>query len=117
MESALVLMLYDVMRDLVKRYQPDVIVSTYPLYQSPLDALFTIDKASIPIIEVVTDLVSVHRLWFNRGVDLCLVPTPAVHDLAVQCGVPPEKVILNGIPISPEISREKRSKLELRKDA
>jgi 1,2-diacylglycerol 3-beta-galactosyltransferase len=116
MESALVLMLYDVMRDLVKRYQPDVIVSTYPLYQSPLDALFTIDKASIPIIEVVTDLVSVHRLWFNRGVDLCLVPTPAVHDLAVQCGVPPEKVVLNGIPISPEISREKRSKLELRKD-
>lgn len=28
----------------------------------------------------------------------------------------PEKVILNGIPISPEISREKRSKLELRKE-
>ncbi len=114
MESALVLMLYDVMRDLVKRYQPNVIVSTYPLYLSPLDALFTIEKGSVPIIEVVTDLVSVHRLWFNFGVDRCLVPTPVVQELAIQAGIPSEKVVLNGIPISPEISRETRSKPELR---
>lgn len=114
LESALILMLYDVMKDLVKRYQPDAIVSTYPLYMAPLDAVFTIEQSSLPIIEVITDLVSVHRLWFNIGVDLCLVPTPEVNNLAVQYGIPENKVILNGIPISPKITNETRSKRDLR---
>ncbi len=116
MESALVLMLYDVLKDIVKRYQPDAIVSTYPLYQSPLDAIFTIEQSSIPIIEIITDLVSVHRLWFNIGVDLCLVPTQTVRDLALQQGLPSENVILTGIPISPKITAETRSKMELRQE-
>jgi 1,2-diacylglycerol 3-beta-galactosyltransferase len=114
LESALILMLYDVMRDLVKRYQPDAIVSSYPLYQAPLDAVFTIEQTCIPIVEAITDLVSVHRLWFNVGVDLCLVPTPEVARLAIQNGLPEEKVILNGIPVSPRIVQETRSKEELK---
>src|SRR5512142_728310 len=36
MENGLIVLLYDVMRDVVRRYQPDAIVSTYPLYQAPL---------------------------------------------------------------------------------
>jgi 1,2-diacylglycerol 3-beta-galactosyltransferase len=114
MDGALMLMLYDVMKDLVKRYRPDVIASTYLLYQAPLDAVFTVEKESIPIVVTVTDLVSVHSLWFYPGVDMCLVPTIEVQNLAYQSGLPEEKVILNGIPISPQIPQETRTKAELR---
>ena len=31
-ETALTLMLYDVMRDIVETYQPDIVVTTYPVY-------------------------------------------------------------------------------------
>lgn len=113
MESALTLMLYDVMRDLIKRYQPNVIVSTYPLYQAALDALFTIEGSSIPMVVSITDLVSIHRIWFNVGVDFCLVPTPDVKRLAMQEGLPEEKIILTGIPVSTQIVSEQRSKAEL----
>jgi 1,2-diacylglycerol 3-beta-galactosyltransferase len=113
MEGGLTLMLYDVMRDLVKRYQPNVIVSTYPLYQAPLDALFTVEGTSIPMVVSITDLVSVHRIWFNVGVDYSLVPTQEVRRLALNDGLQEEKVILTGIPVSPQIVREQRSKAEL----
>ena len=75
MDGAFILMLYDVMRDLVEEHKPDAIVTTYPAYQSPLDALFLVGEKRIPLLTVITDLVSVHRTWFNQGVDRCLVPT------------------------------------------
>lgn len=116
MESGLTLMLYDVMRDLVKRYQPNVIVSTYPLYQAPLDALFTLEGSSIPMIVSITDLVSVHRIWFNVGVDFCLVPTNEVKRMAIQDNLPEEKIILTGIPVSPIFAKPIASKSELQSE-
>jgi 1,2-diacylglycerol 3-beta-galactosyltransferase len=102
-ESAFTVLLFEVLRDCVRRYQPDAIVSTYPLYQAPLSAIFTITRRSVPLLVAVTDLVTVHRLWFNDGVDLCLVPTASVHDLAIDSGLPAERVRITGIPVSPDL--------------
>jgi 1,2-diacylglycerol 3-beta-galactosyltransferase len=115
-ESALIVMLYEVMRDLIRRYEPDAIVSTYPLYQAPLDAVFTIRRRYVPLLAVVTDLVTVHRLWFNTRVSRCLVPTEMVRDLAIEAGLKPEKVLITGIPVHPDLVRTGRSMMELRQD-
>ena len=113
-ESALILMLYDVLKDLVQKLNPDVIVTTYPIYQAPLDAIFTLEKINAPIAAVVTDLVDVHRIWFNVGVERLFVPTPAVQQQALHYGLPEEKVVVTGIPVSTTISNEHRSKAEIR---
>jgi 1,2-diacylglycerol 3-beta-galactosyltransferase len=113
-ESALVLMLYDVLHDVLKRYEPDAIVITYPLYQAPLDAIFTITRRRVPLITVVTDLATVHRLWFHNAADLCLVPTDVVRDLAVGAGLPPSRVKITGIPVDPDLGMGTQSKAELR---
>ncbi len=115
-ESALMILLYDVMRDLVTTYRPDAIVSTYPLYQSALEAVFTIDRKSVPLYTVVTDLSSVHRIWFNRVSDACLVPNQAVRDLAIASNLKPENVIETGIPVSPKLMKENRSKEVIRRE-
>ncbi|MEW6178692.1 MAG: glycosyltransferase [Chloroflexota bacterium] len=114
LESALTVMLFEVLRDLLRKVNPDVIVTTYPLYQAPLTALFSIFRTFVPLITVVTDLVSVHRLWFHTNVDLLLVPTPEVRQLAIDAGIAPEKIHITGIPVHPQIAEEKRSALELR---
>ena len=114
MHGAFVLMLYDVMKDLVAHNKPDAIVTTYPVYQAPLDALFTMRGLGVPLLTVVTDLVSTHRIWFNTGVDFCLVPTEEVRQLALQGGIPEHKVKITGIPVSTEILEEKRSKSDIR---
>jgi 1,2-diacylglycerol 3-beta-galactosyltransferase len=107
-ESALTVLLFEVLRDCVRRHQPDAIVSTYPLYQAPLSAVFSITRRSVPLLVAVTDLMTVHRLWFNSGVDLCLVPTTSVHDLAIDSGLPAERVKITGIPVSPDLARGDR---------
>ncbi len=114
-ETGLILMLFEVMNDLVERYQPHVVVTTYPLYQAPVDAVKVIMRKKAPLVTVITDLATVHRLWFNENADACLVPTPVVRELAIKNGLLPERVLQTGLPIHPRLALEKRSKSELRK--
>ena len=115
-DSALVLLLYEVMHDLVDTYKPDAIVTTYPLYQSALEAVFVIDRQFVPLYTVVTDLSTVHRIWFHKAATACLVPNQTVFDLAVASNLDPQKVIITGIPVSPRLNQETRSRAEIRRE-
>ena len=113
-ENLLILALYEVMGEIVRAHLPEVIVSTYPMYQGALRAYFDLNAVCVPLIVVVTDLISVHRLWFETGVDLCLVPTEEVKKLALENGMKENKVHITGIPVSPYLANEPRNKTELR---
>lgn len=101
--NSLTLMLFNAMRELIHQKQPDVIVCTYTFYQDSLAAVFAVDKIRIPVLTVVTDLATVNRLWFNPIADVCVVPTQAVYNLAMEAGLPAEKVKIIGIPVHPEL--------------
>lgn len=113
-ESVLTLALYEVMGELVREHQPDVIASTYPMYQAPLVAYFGLNDICVPLVVVVTDLVSVHRIWFEPDVDRCLVPTEVVRDLALKHGVDAKKIHITGIPVSPHFANNTRGKEDIR---
>jgi 1,2-diacylglycerol 3-beta-galactosyltransferase len=115
-ESSVTVMLFEVLRDLLVKYQPDVVVTTFPLYQAPLEAVFTVFRYYIPVITVVTDLVSIHRMWFHRVVEYCLVPTEIVQGLALENGIPADKIKITGIPVNPQVVRETRPAAEIRKE-
>jgi 1,2-diacylglycerol 3-beta-galactosyltransferase len=116
MESALVVFLYEIMRDVVKLYRPDAILTTYPLYQAPIAAVFTVSRMSIPFITVVTDLITVHRIWFNKNTDACLVPTSVVASLAEANGIHPQRIQVTGMPVYPKFVKETRTPDEVRID-
>lgn len=115
LEGALIVLMYEVIYDLLREYRPNAIVSTYPLYTAPIIALFTIRRQSIPYYLVVTDLVSVHRVWFNPKADRILVPTEEVARQAQALGYEPDRVTITGIPINPEISKLTDSPAEIRR--
>ena len=114
LESSLAVLLNEVMRDILKKSQPDVILSTYPMYAPALTSLFRSKRYRVPLFTSITDLSTVHRLWFHRKVDGCLVPNSLVADLATSYGVNPEKVTITGIPVHPNVVRETRSKNAVR---
>ena len=116
MESSLAVILHDVMRDILKKSQPDVILATYPMYPAAITPFFHNKRSRVPLFTSITDLSTVHRLWFHRKVDGCLVPNSLVADLATSYGMNPEKVIITGIPVHPNVVRETRSKNEVRAD-
>ena len=115
-ESAMTVLLFNVLREIVHQHQPDVIVCTYPVYQEILSAIFAIEKCHIPLLTVVTDLANVHEVWFNPASDLCLVPTQTVYDKAVDAGLPPEKVRLTGMPVHPALAKGQQDQASLRQD-
>jgi len=113
-ESALTVMLFEAMHEVIRHHRPDAIVTTYPLYQAPLGAVYAINRRYVPLLTVVTDLATVHRIWFHDAADLCLVPTPHVRDLALKYGIPPDKIQVTGVPVRPELARGDRDPAAVR---
>lgn len=103
-EQVLIVMLYGVLRDTLRHYRPDAVVTTYPLYQAPLAAVFALGRERVPTLTVVTDLATVHGLWFNDDVDRCLVPTAAVQVKAAESGLPLDCVEVTGLPVNPALA-------------
>lgn len=114
--SSVTVILYKVMRDILEDIQPDAILSTYHMYNGPLGAALALRHSPAPLFTVITDLMHVHKLWFQPKTATFFVPTPAVRIEAILNGVPPEKIVLSGIPVNPQIAQEKRSKAEIRRE-
>jgi 1,2-diacylglycerol 3-beta-galactosyltransferase len=117
LEQSLIILLLETMRLLLDQYKPNVVVNTYPAYQTPmLTALRRHKRSRIPFYTVITDLSTIHRLWFDRRVTGCLVPNSIVAELAMSQGIDSSKVTITGIPVSPAISHETRTKTKIRKE-
>jgi UDP-N-acetylglucosamine:LPS N-acetylglucosamine transferase len=101
---ALAAALFRAVRQTVRATRPDVIVTTYPHYLYALDAVFAFEHRHIPLLTVLTDLVSLHRLWFHPVTDLCLVPTAHARRLALRLGIPRRRIRLTGIPVNPALA-------------
>lgn len=107
-ESAVTVMLFNIVRDLFARFQPDVILATHSMYAAPASAVMAIQQWNIPYLVVVTDLTNVHRMWFHKAADLILVPTRHAYEQALELGIPSRRVVVTGIPVNPRLSKETR---------
>jgi len=116
LERSLIILLLETMRILLDRFTPDIVVTTYPAYTMPMITAIRRKHCRIPFYTVVTDLSTIHRLWFDRRVSGCLVPNSLVAELAMSQAVDSSKITITGIPVSPLISLEKRPKNRIRKE-
>lgn len=117
MEGGFTLVLLNVLREILKDVAPDLIITTYPIYPAPLNVAFQQEDLDIPLISVVTDLVTVHHVWFNSGVTRLIVPTNEVRQIALDAGISPDQIIKIGIPVDPQILALKEvEKEQLRTD-
>lgn len=113
-EAVFTVAFFQTIRTLLRQHRPDIVVTTYPLYQAPVGAVDLIDNLGTTLITVVTDLVTVHSVWFSKSAHLCLVPTDAARDLALEHGLPPENVQVCGIPVHPAIANKERPTASIR---
>lgn len=92
------------LRSLIERMHPDIIVSVHPLLNHVTLQALNDTGLYIPVITVVTDLVSAHVSWFARGVDACVVPTLATKRLALANGLPSKHIHVLGMPVDPDFA-------------
>jgi 1,2-diacylglycerol 3-beta-galactosyltransferase len=113
-ERALIVLLFNVTRDMLQRFQPEAIVITHPYYPSVVNAVISLNKLPISFSTVITDLTLVHRQWFNPGAEFTFVPTQEAFSDALANDLAPENIRITGIPIHPNFIKENRSKETIR---
>lgn len=80
--------------------RPDVIVSTHPLSNRPLiRARAALGWEHIPIVAIVTELVTVHRSWVDPGIDVYTTATPETQAAVLGLGADPHRVHQIGLPV------------------
>jgi 1,2-diacylglycerol 3-beta-galactosyltransferase len=115
-ESIFTISLFSVLQEILRREKPAAVVTTHTMYPAPLSAVITVNKLDIPLVTVVTDLVDLHRLWFNPGSDLCLLPTDEARQQALDHGLDEHRVQITGVPVNPRLARPVQSKVCLRRE-
>jgi 1,2-diacylglycerol 3-beta-galactosyltransferase len=97
---------------LLRRTMPQAIVSVHSLSNHlAVQAVRELDKP-IPVITLVTDLVRAHVSWFCPDVTLCIVPSDAVRQKALACGLSPQRVEVAGLPVRLKFGQELGGKRE-----
>ena len=104
------------LRGILLSSKPNLIISTHPWANHIPIWLLRELRWKVPLVTVVTDLVSIHHWWLYPDVDLCLVPTEEVRQKALEAGFAPEKVKVVGIPVELEFLSLSRAQEELRKE-
>ena len=88
-----------VMMQLLKQYDPDVVLSVHPLFNHV--AHQAIRKSGRPraLMTVITDLVDFHRGWTFSQADLVVAPTEGARKVALRRRVPADRLKLLGLPV------------------
>ena len=103
------------LRRILHNSKPDLIISTHPWANHIPIWLLRELGWKIPLVTVVTDLVSIHHWWLSPEVDLCLVPSEEVRQKALEVGFEPEKLKVVGIPVELEFLNPSATQGKVRK--
>ncbi|NDE85194.1 MAG: hypothetical protein EB056_04090 [Verrucomicrobia bacterium] len=91
-------------RELLETHRPKVVVLTFPVYAHLLDRLPRNLRKGFQLVTVVTDSISVHRLWSTAQADLWVVPNEPTAQALSALGVAAEKIHSVGFPVDPRFA-------------
>jgi 1,2-diacylglycerol 3-beta-galactosyltransferase len=104
-------LLYRLMRRelaaLLRRSSPDLIVSLHPLLNHVVVQVVSDLDLRIPVVTVMTDLVTPHISWVAPGTSGCIVPTEDARSVCRRYGMPDAKIEVLGMPIDLDFGRPK----------
>ncbi|HMN26653.1 MAG TPA: glycosyltransferase [Caldilineaceae bacterium] len=96
------------------QFSPDLIVSVHPLvHELTLKGLARLGRKT-PLATVITDLASVHPLWFHPAVQLCFVASEEAYQYGLQLHMTPAQLRLTGLPIRPAFAQRPKPRAILR---
>jgi processive 1,2-diacylglycerol beta-glucosyltransferase len=88
---------------LLDRFQPDLVASSFPAYPYLLQQILGPDRLCKSVV-VVTDSITVNKIWYRCVADYFLVPNEESAAVLRAGGVPPQKVKIFGFPVSPKFA-------------
>jgi processive 1,2-diacylglycerol beta-glucosyltransferase len=100
---------------LLDRFQPDVVVSTFPPYPYLLQQILGSERCC-KNVAVVTDSITVNAIWYRSPADYFVVANEQSAAVVRNGGVPAEKIKVFGFPVSPrfaDFAKDRQSPAEV----
>ncbi len=94
----------DKLAALIAEREPDAVIATHPICAGLTARYKERTGRELPLLTCVTDL-STHNEWLHAGTDCYLVGSPAIRDRLAGKGVPPERILVTGIPVKEAFRR------------
>jgi processive 1,2-diacylglycerol beta-glucosyltransferase len=88
---------------LLKRFQPDIVVCSFPAYANVLQDILGTERACKCVV-IVTDSITINASWYRSPADYFLVANEQSADVLRRGGVAPEKIRVFGFPVSPKFA-------------
>jgi processive 1,2-diacylglycerol beta-glucosyltransferase len=88
---------------LLDRFQPDVVVSSFPAYPYLLQQILGPHRLCKSVV-IVTDSITVNKIWYRCVADYFLVPNEQSAAVLRAAGVLPQKIKILGFPVSPKFA-------------
>lgn len=89
----------------VAAYRPAMIVSFHPMTSEPAVRVRERTAQFLPVVTVITDLITTHLSWRDAPVDRVIVPSAAIASRCHQDGMPEGHYVEIGLPVSAEFCR------------
>ncbi|MES2477046.1 MAG: hypothetical protein V4640_14775 [Verrucomicrobiota bacterium] len=86
---------------LIDEFQPDAVVSTYPLYPYFMTRINRAAHHALPVFTVVTDSIEINAAWTRLSCDRWLLTDSATRDALIRQGLAAEKLVDTGFPVHP----------------
>jgi processive 1,2-diacylglycerol beta-glucosyltransferase len=81
--------------------EPDVVVSTYPIYNYVIDAIYADERPKgFSQITVITDSITVNSIWYRCISDYFLVANEDTANVLRKAGVPETQIRIFGFPVT-----------------
>jgi processive 1,2-diacylglycerol beta-glucosyltransferase len=89
------------MSDVLAQLEPDAVVSTYPIYNYVIDAIYADGRRrNFSQITVITDSITVNSVWYRCMSDYFLVANDDTADVLRNAGVPEQQIRIFGFPVT-----------------
>jgi processive 1,2-diacylglycerol beta-glucosyltransferase len=92
---------------LLDRFQPDVVISTFPAYPNALRCIEAENpdrSRDCKSVVVVTDSITINAAWYRCAADYFLVANEQSASVLRAVGVPPQKIKVFGFPVNPKFA-------------
>ena len=88
---------------ILERFQPDIVVCSFPAYANVLQEILGADRACKCVV-IVTDSITINASWYRSPADYFVVANEQSADVLRGNGVAPEKIRIFGFPVSPNFA-------------
>lgn len=100
-QSLVMRMVEEQLGELMARFRPDAVVSTYPLYPYFLPRIANQTGKSLPVFISVTDSIEINATWLRARCDHWLVTDSITRQSLIEKGIRSSQVIDTGFAVHP----------------